>query len=195
MVMAAFVGLGLAWAELAHSAYSHEAMQPTDADAAAPTPVDVPASRTDRSPPHAEACPAPPRIWLVDGFNVLHVALLGGRERREWWTQPSRQELLDRAAHFDALHGGADAGAEVWVVFDGPRPADDANDPVAGSETLRLRQVFAPCADAWLLDRLRKTDRPEGVVIVTADRRLAARVRSRGARVVPPGEFLRRCVG
>jgi len=120
-----------------------------------------------------------PRVWLVDGYNVLNVGLLAGRVREGWWTSPFRDELLGRAEGFD------EDGVEIWVVFDGARPPDAAR---AG----RVRSVFAPSADEWLLARIRERD-PAQVAVVTADRRLAARARSRGAMVVAPAAFLARC--
>jgi hypothetical protein len=56
-------------------------------------------------------------------------------------------------------------------------------------------RVFAPSADDWLLARVRAAENPGRIAVVTADRRLAERARRRGARVVGPGEFLRRCTG
>lgn len=124
---------------------------------------------------------AEPSVWLLDGFNVLHAGPLGGRDRSEWWTAPRRDELLEIAARFD------DRSAEVWVVFDGPREADtpeDARGP---------HPVFAPSADAWLLERIRAADDPGRIAIVTADRKVADRARHRGARVYSPRDFLARC--
>jgi len=127
-----------------------------------------------------ESAPAPePRVWLVDGYNVLNVGLLAGRVREGWWTGPYRDELLGRAEGFE------EDGAEIWVVFDGAQPAGDER---AG----RVRSVFAPSADEWLLARIRERD-PAQVALVTADRRLAARARSRGVEVVAPAAFLARC--
>lgn len=124
-----------------------------------------------------------PRIWLVDGFNVVQVGLLGGQARDHWWREPRRAELLTRAASFDARDD------ELWVVFDGHR--DDGAEHVGQ----RLHPVFAPSADEWLVARVVAEPDPGRVSVVTADRRLAARVRRRGASVVSPAEFLRRCPG
>ena len=120
-----------------------------------------------------------PRVWLVDGYNVLNVAMLGGRAREGWWTGAFRDELLGRADAFD------EDAAEIWVVFDGAQPPDTQR---AG----RARSVFAPRADDWLLARIRERD-PAEVALVTADRRLAARARHRGVEVVAPAAFLARC--
>jgi predicted RNA-binding protein with PIN domain len=131
-------------------------------------------------PPVMEPQQAPePRVWLVDGYNVLNVGLLAGRVREGWWTGPYRDELLGRAEGFEEV------AAEIWVVFDGAQPSGDER---AG----RVRSVFAPSADEWLLARIGERD-PAQVALVTADRRLAARARSRGALVVAPAAFLARC--
>jgi hypothetical protein len=122
---------------------------------------------------------AAPRVWLVDGYNVLNVGLLAGRAREGWWTGPFRRELLGRAAAFE------EDAAEIWVVFDGTTPPD------AGGVG-RVRSVFAPSADEWLLARIRERD-PAQLALVTADRRLAARARHHGVEVVAPAAFLARC--
>jgi predicted RNA-binding protein with PIN domain len=125
-----------------------------------------------------------PRVWLVDGFNALHVAVLRGRAREGWWTREGREQLLARVRGFD------DRSAEVWVVFDGPHPASEAEATAESGP----RVAFAASADAWLLRRVREAPAGE-VAVVTADRPLAARVRARGALVVSPRDFLARCGG
>jgi hypothetical protein len=122
-----------------------------------------------------------PAVWLVDGFNVLHAGILRGRERGQWWREAGRARLLELARSFD------DPEAEVWIVFDGPREAP------ATPQVPRLRVVFAPSADEWLLRRLRSAPDPTQLGVVTGDRRLAIRSRRRGARVIMPREFLDRC--
>jgi hypothetical protein len=124
-----------------------------------------------------------PTIWLVDGFNVLHAGVLEGRDRGDWWRAASRSQLLALAGSFD------DPEAELWIVFDGPRAAP------ATPEVPRLRVVFAPSADEWLLSRLRSAPDPSRLGVVTGDRRLAIRSRRRGAQVIRPREFLDRCRG
>jgi len=122
-----------------------------------------------------------PRTWLLDGFNVLHVGVLRGRERGEWWRAGGREKLLELVQRFD------DPEAELLVVFDGPRPAGEAQ---LGD---RVQVVFAPSADDWLLQRVRGAAEPDQIGLVTADQQLAAKARHRGARVVTPRDFLARC--
>lgn len=124
---------------------------------------------------------AAPELWLVDGFNVIQVALLAGREREGWWSAERRGELLAVATPLTAQ------GACVEVVFDGARQGPTEADGAGPA------QVFAESADAWLIARVRAARDPGRVAVVTADRRLAGRVRHLGARVVPPREFLHLC--
>lgn len=116
-------------------------------------------------------------LWLVDGFNVINVALLRGRDRDAFWGREARDELL-------RLIEGLPP-ERVVVVFDGETNDEDPN----GGP----RVVFAKPADDWMLRALRDNETPGGVTLVTADRRLAARARRRGARVVSPGDFVALC--
>ena len=140
--------------------------------------------RRDESVPPVYATPpmacCEASIWLVDGYNVLHAGLLGGRDRSRWWTEPRRRELLDRVAGFDAE-------AELWIVFDG------RGDPEEPSDRPGPRCVFATSADDWLIQRVRRADDPSRIAVVTSDRQVAGRARSRGAQIVSPMDFLSRC--
>jgi predicted RNA-binding protein with PIN domain len=131
---------------------------------------------------------APAATWLIDGFNVLNVALLRGAEREAFWRDASRRLLIDLAGQLD------ETGAEVVVVFDGsrPSPGDEGLGPPPGKGR-PPKVVFARPADDWLLRRIRSAPDPAGVVVVTADRQLADRARHRGARVVAPAMFVERC--
>ena len=139
---------------------------------------------TPYAPSRMEEATRPGTVWLVDGYNVLCAGLLGGQDRSDWWSGARREELLALLARFDGLE---EADTEIWVVFDGPR---DPSGP--GERQERVRAVFAPSADEWLLEQVRAHAE---VAVVTADRKLAGRARHRGARVVSPREFLRRCTG
>jgi len=126
---------------------------------------------------------AQPTLWLVDGFNVLHVVLLHGESRKAWWQSKGRERVVELARAFDA------AEADVVVVFDGSQPPPEGEPENAAG----LRVVFAAPADDWVLTAVRTAPDPARVAVVTADRRLAARARHRGAQVVAPGVFAARC--
>jgi len=159
-IAAGFVAVGLAWAA------AESGLRQRDEVCA---PIAYAAS--------SMAC-GEPTIWLVDGYNVLHAAVLGGKDRSEWWTGSRRRELLERVSGFDA---------EVWIVFDGP---DDSG---TEAELPGPRCVFAASADDWLVDRVRSAEDPAAIAVVTADRQVAGRARGRGARIVSPKDFLARC--
>jgi predicted RNA-binding protein with PIN domain len=93
-----------------------------------------------------------------------------------------RGRLLSRVASFE------EKDAELWVVFDGQGPGGEAE---RASEWPKV--VFAPSADDWLLEAVRDAEDPSALVVVTADRQLADRIRHRGARIVSPRTFLARC--
>ncbi len=159
---AGFVAAGLAWAAAESVLRQRDEVCASIAYAASPM-----------------AC-GEPTIWLVDGYNVLHAAVLGGKDRSQWWTGSRRRELLERVSGFDA-------DTEIWVVFDGP---DDSG---AEAEPLGPHCVFAASADDWLVDRVRRAEDPAEIAVVTADRRVAGRARGRGAQIVSPKDFLARC--
>jgi predicted RNA-binding protein with PIN domain len=122
-------------------------------------------------------------LWLVDGFNVLHAHLLKGRDRKDWWGAERRQLVIEQAERLAAR------GERVCVVFDGTRPADQAESP----EDALLRVVFAKDADDWMLKTMRAAADPGGVAIVTGDRPVKDRARRWGAHAVSPREWLARC--
>ncbi len=139
----------------------------------------------------AVAEPAAPSVWLVDGYNVLHAGVLRGRDRRDWWTAAMQARLVAVAETFD------DAGAQIVVVFDARKPeaAESAAalrlaDPAPPS---RVRLVYAPSADDWLVKQVRSSAEPGHIAVVTGDRQVQGRARHRGAQVVAPLAFLARC--
>lgn len=95
---------------------------------------------------------------IVDGFNVINAVLLHGRDRDGWW------RATHRAALVDWLRAG---GLRCIVVFDGDRERVEAK---AGVEVR-----YTPDADGWIVEHAGVDD-----VVVSRDRRLADRLRSRG---------------
>ncbi len=177
-VIAAFVALGAGSFELGGGA----ATQAAEATGSAyPGAVMTGATESPPTPPAADE----PIAWLVDGFNVLHAAVLRGRDRKDWWGPAARGRVVDLVCGLDA------PGAEIVIVFDGQRPADEPE----GGEPAGPRVVFAASADDWLLAAVRRAPDPARVVVVTADRQLADRARHRGARILGPTAFRERCRG
>lgn len=117
-------------------------------------------------------------LYLVDGFNVLHAALLVGRERREWWRLPQQARVV---ALSDSFQGG-----EVWVIFDAR-----GHDRIAGTERVQVR--FAADADDCIVELCAELRGQRLVTVVTADRSLGDRARHRGAVRVSPWRFAEQC--
>jgi len=128
--------------------------------------------------------------WLIDGYNVLHAGMLRREDRAQWWTRSHRDRLIERAGRLEA------DVLEIWIAFDG----EDEGERTAGLSGASggqpapiVRVVYARSADAWILERVRNALDPGRWVVVTADRKVADRVRHRGAEVVSPRDFLERC--
>jgi predicted RNA-binding protein with PIN domain len=86
----------------------------------------------------------------------------------------------------------------VTIVFDGPAPVQGWDRTELGS----VRVLYAGggrtamSADDRILGLLEKAGRPADLTVVTSDRRLANRARSRGATILPGHKFrhtLRQC--
>jgi predicted RNA-binding protein with PIN domain len=117
-------------------------------------------------------------LYLVDGFNVLHAAVLVGRERREWWGHAQQARVLALAESFP--------GGEVWVIFDAR-----GSDRISGTERVQVR--FAADADACIVELCAELRGQRLVTVVTADRSLIDRAKHRGATRLSPWQFAEQC--
>lgn len=166
----------------------------------------------DSDDPRRPRPPGRESHWLVDGYNVLHAALLPGelRSRTQWWNEEGRERLIRRVCSFkiDRVGGseenggdGSDDGSEcstaaqtgettpiVWIVFDGDRAA-----PQAATLPAHIRIIFAPSADDYLVSRSRRAEANESIYVVSSDKRVAGRCAHAGARIIKPLDFLARC--
>jgi hypothetical protein len=121
-----------------------------------------------------------------------------------WWRGDRRSLLAGLAA------GLAEPEAEIFLVFDARhleraeerlppegRPSgsgDDEGSDDEKKERPRVRIVFAPSADDWIVESLRRRkDEATVVRVVTADRPLANRARRLGAEIVATDRFLALC--
>ena len=155
------------------------------------------------------------RRLLVDGFNVLHTALLAGARATSWWGREARERLLERVSAWPV------ADDEIWVAFDGSQPAwsvfappilqaaSQTSNQVAGQvaghpgpadfrETSPPRgptvhSLFVPSADDWIVRRARRAVSPERTLVVSADQQVAGRARSAGCEVWTPWAFVAEC--
>jgi hypothetical protein len=134
---------------------------------------------------------APGRLHVVvDAANVI------GSRPDGWWRDRAgaARRLLDRLvaalredpATLAAALGAAGAEPRVIVVLEGK--ARDAVPPDRAGD-VPLTVVLAPgTGDDTIVEAARRTAPP--VLVVTADRGLAARVRAAGAEVTGPGALL-----
>ena len=142
------------------------------------------------------------RTILVDGFNVLH-AVLEERERETgWWRRTQRERLLRLAG------GWPVATDELWVAFDGARPAwAQWAQPVVKLESRSLlaaggrptgalvHSVYVESADDWIVRRARRASSPDRTFVVTRDKQVEGRAKSAGCHVWSPWAFLSECPG
>lgn len=144
-------------------------------------------------------------LWLVDGYNVLRVSL-SPRPAEEpgsetfppqeeeadpgWWSSERRLALLGLASRLRA------PAQEICLVFDA-RQLSEPREIAAGADwpaPEHIRSFFAPSADEWIVAAVRsRAPEFERRFVVTADRRLADRARSRGAEVVTTRRFVSLC--
>ena len=135
-------------------------------------------------------------LWLVDAYNVLRVSLTGDEQRAAprdaWWGAERRQFLQDLARQLP------EPESEVCLVFDAKQlpEAEEADRETRQPDEPLVRSVFAPSADEWIVAAVRARSADDARVrVVTADRPLGNRARSRGAEVVSTEAFIARCRG
>ncbi len=114
---------------------------------------------------------------MVDGFNLLHAVLLRGKERAQWWSVANQGRVVRLLEEYTK--------AEVWVVFDAARPGSER---FAGEAAVPV--LFAPNADQRIIEIVAEYAKRRQVFVVTADRALADRARSRGGRRISPWQFV-----
>ncbi len=141
----------------------------------------------------AELAKSGRRTLLVDGFNVLHTALLAGERDSIWWGRDAREKLLARVCAWP------DARDEIWVAFDGSQPAWSVMAVpaarAAGGTGPMVHSVFVESADDWIVRRARRATPPSQAIVVSADRKVAGRARSAGCAVWSPWAFVAGCAG
>ena len=171
---------------------------PTDARDESAT-LEEPASADDsgRRDRREALTPLPAaRLWLVDGYNVLHCAPFQRDQQsaavrsdspsadKPFWSATKREHLVAFARCFP------DPNAEIWLVFDGTRAPEK---PHRGEQPLILLE-FAPSADDWIVKRVRDAEHADQIAVVSGDRRLTGKTRHHGAAVVSPRLFLDHCI-
>lgn len=126
-----------------------------------------------------------PKYLLVDGFNVIRRdARFGSSEEDDFYG--TQAKLIQMLAHYRSgtFH-------RIVVVFDGARGPN----PYRGrSQQQGIEVVFSSrgeTADEVIQDMVAGHAPRQGVLVATADRRLALRCRQLGATIVAPEELLK----
>jgi predicted RNA-binding protein with PIN domain len=120
-------------------------------------------------------------MYLVDGNNVMGQRVGWHRDK-----PGARRQLLDDLARLARVKG-----ARLAAVFDG---AADPSFP-DGSSYRGVKVFYAhhgSDADARIIEIVERERNRCGLIVVTSDAKLAARVRACGVRVIRAGEFRRR---
>ena len=103
-------------------------------------------------------------LFLVDGYNFLHAVVLRGKERAHFWSAQNQERVL---AFVGSLPTTASSGSCSM-------PASTTR-----SASLRpsgaVRCLYAPDADAHILELVEQHARTRRVVVVSADRSLCDR--------------------
>ena len=126
-------------------------------------------------------------LLIIDGFNVLHAGVLVGRDRAGWWQETAQRRLVERVEQFPNPQD-----AEIWIVFD-RRPDKEGQTANVSSTDRRIRVHYAPSADDWIVEHVKKLADQRTVTVVTADRPLRDRVRHAGGELLSPRHFLADC--
>jgi hypothetical protein len=113
---------------------------------------------------------------------------LGAGAPASFWNEASRTVLQALASRLPCPDD------EITLVFDARHLGEAVLEPFDPSGRPRVRRVFAPSADEWIVAALRQQP-GASTVVVTADRSLGDRARSRGADVMATGAFVALCGG
>jgi hypothetical protein len=124
--------------------------------------------------------------YLIDGYNLLFALGLLTKQGRREAVEPARLRLLD----FLHEHFG-DAAAQVAVVFDAARaprhtPAEEYHRGV------HVYYALAGEADDLIEELVRREPVPEGLTVVSDDRRLRESARRGGCGVLRCLDFVER---
>ena len=117
-------------------------------------------------------------LYLVDGFNLLHAAVLTGRSRAGWRGADAQRRVIELSEKFDQ--------GEVVVVFD-----ERGSERAAPTERVDVR--FVPDADEHIVSQCEALRSSRSIVVVSADRALCDRAAYRGASRLSPWKFAEQC--
>jgi len=123
-------------------------------------------------------------ILIIDGFNVLHAVVLIGRDRAGWWQPAAQRRLVERVEQLTLSYPA------IWIVFDRRPSTSEVPEDVTSNDP-RLRIVYAPSADEWIVQEVERLALQHSVTVVTSDRPLRDRVRRVRGTVLSPSAVFR----
>jgi predicted RNA-binding protein with PIN domain len=115
--------------------------------------------------------------WIVDAMNVI------GSRPDGWW-KDRRQAIVRLVERLDRW--AAVEGDRVTVVLEKPM-SPPINSVVV--EIAQAPKAAADSADDEIVRLVRNARRPQDIIVVTSDRKLADRLRGIGASVSPAATF------
>ena len=118
-------------------------------------------------------------LLIIDGFNVLHAAVLVGRDRARWWQSAAQRRLVERVEQLNHSY------PSLWIVFDRRPSTNEVPEDVTSNDS-RIRIVYAPSADDWIVHEVERLAPQYAITVVTADRPLRERVRHVGGALLSP---------
>jgi predicted RNA-binding protein with PIN domain len=119
-------------------------------------------------------------ILIIDGFNLLHAVVLVGRDRAKWWQPAAQRRLVERVEQLPLSYYPS-----IWIVFDRRPSTNEVPEGVTSNDS-RLRIVYAPSADEWIVQEVEHLAPQYAITVVTADRPLRERVRHVGGSLLSP---------
>lgn len=122
-------------------------------------------------------------LLIIDGFNVLHAVVLVGRNRAGWWQPVAQRRLVERIEQLGISY------PSIWIVFD-RRPSMAETPEDVTSDDPRIQVMYAPSADDWIVEAVKRLSPQQAVTVVTADRPLRDRIRRAGGAILSPRQFL-----
>jgi predicted RNA-binding protein with PIN domain len=115
--------------------------------------------------------------WIVDAMNVI------GSRPDGWW-KDRRQAIVRLVERLDRW--AAAEGHRVTVVLEKPMSPPIKSVVV---EIAQAPKAAADSADDEIVRLVRNARRPQDIIVVTSDRKLADRLRGIGASVSPTATF------
>lgn len=123
-------------------------------------------------------------MYLIDGHNLIGQGIIPGinltqeddEARLVMWLRARQPNLRQK----------------MVVIFDGGIPGGTSQSLSGGGVTVIFAAQYRSDADGVILNRVRKSQRVEEIIVVTNDAALRSQVTRHGARLMRGSEFIQR---